>query len=965
MREPDRSEKNFEVEHVLKALVEGNGYIERSPDEDFAKSRYIDPSILLEFVKDTQPAEWKKQSVNYGEEAGNKFLDRVEGEIEKRGTLSVLRDGIKDRGARFDIAYFKPVSGLNPEHRKLYERNVFSVIRQLPYSRENNNTLDVALFINGIPIITAELKNHLTGQNYQNAITQYKVTRNPNEPLLKRCLVHFAVDNDTVYFTAELKGSGTRFLPFNKDIVNPEDERGFKSSYLYHDIWSPDSLLEIMGNFMHFQQENELIFPRYHQLDTVRNVVESVWEKGAGKNYLIQHSAGSGKTLTISWISQHLAQMHNNNQERIFDGIIIISDRRVIDRQLREAVKQLISRRGVVVWAETSKHLREALEQNRDIIVTTQQKFPFVVKELSGLEGQRFAVLIDEAHSSQSGATARAINKTLSYGSLDEAEQAEEGEDEVTFEDEIARDIRASKRMENVSFFAFTATPKAATLEMFGEKQADGSFRPFSLYSMKQAIKEGFILDVLQNFISYKSYFKLLKKIEEDPEFEKRKATALLHRHVSLHEFPIKKKTEIILDHFFKYSIDKIGGKARVMLITASRLHAVRYKLEFDKQLKELQSNVKPLVAFTGIVKDGGVEFTESKMNGFFDTQTRDKLQEDPYRILIVASKYQTGFDEPLLHTMYVDRKLRGVHAVQSLSRLNRRRDGKDSVAILDFVNEPEDIQKAFTPYYDDIVLATETDPNQLYALENKLKDTGVIDFEDVEAFARVWYRAGDQALLLKNLAPAVSRYSEEQEKEKRKHFRNILRDYVKLYGFISQIAKFEDVELDKLYHYGRFLLKVLPVDKETLPREILESVDIDSYRVQKRSEGPRPLGEGTDEVQPKAYDGKGGIKPDIKDLLSEIIQEINRTSGAEILSSEDKVKAQHLLESIEKNEEFVESRKTNTKTNMKELFKELFKKEMEDMYDKDLKFYEKLEKNVQARDALREGIFNLIFKEA
>lgn len=965
MKKSNLNENNFETYHVTKTLVD-NGYTERLP-ENYNQELFLDSEILLNFIKNTQPEEWEKLQEQYPENTEDIFLKRVAGEISKRGTLDVLRNGVKDRGAKFELAYFKPVSGLNPEHEKLYKQNKFSVIRQLPFSQKYQKTLDISIFLNGIAIITSELKNHFTGQDYTDAIKQYKYDRNPKEPFLKRCLVHFAVDNDRAYFTTHLVGENTQFLPFNKDIENPKDKRGFKVAYLYHDIWHPDSLLEIISHYIQITEKEDLktgkktkkmIFSRFHQLTAVKQLVDSARSLGTGKNYLIQHSAGSGKTFTISWLAHQLSQIHNQQNIRVFDNVIIISDRKVIDTQLKEAVKQFEKTLGVVVWAEKSSKLKEALETGKNIIVTTIQKFPFVVDEISRLNGRNFAVIIDEAHSSQGGEGMTTVKRTLSYTSLENAEEEDPKEKDV--EDKILEDIQARGRMANGSFFAFTATPKQQTLELFGEKQPDGSYQAFSLYSMRQAIEEGFIFDVLENYMTYKTYFKLIKMIEDDPEYEKRKATAVLKRYVDIHEHAIKKKTEIMVEHFYKNVKGKINVNAKAMAVTRSRLHAVRYKLEFDRQLKEQGSNIKALVAFTGTVKDDGHEFTESSMNGFPESQTVKKFDTDEYRIMIVAHKFQTGFDQPLLHTMYVDKKLQKVNAVQTLSRLNRIFPGKDEVYVLDFVNETDDIRKSFQPYYETTILSEGTDPNVLYKIERDILKFDIIDQSEIDHFAELWYSTEDQSKLHQVLAPAVERYKE-LSKEEKFTFKDNLRRYVKTYAFITQIVTFKDVSLEKLYLYSRFLFKKLPIDKESLPREIVESIDMDRYRIKATYKGGITLEKKEGQITPLTPEGK---QPPVSeyDRLSAIIAKINEIGGTQF-AEDDKVKFVRLGDKIYDNDHFKESMKTNTKTNLKLLFKKLFDKAMADMYESDLSFYKKIEENSSVKELIKDNLFEDVFR--
>src|SRR4030066_934495 len=964
MKKSNLTENNFEVEHVTKPLVD-NGYVERLP-ENYNQELFLDTEILLNFIKYTQPEEWEKLKEQYPGNTEGIFLKRVSRGVGKRGTLDVLRNGIKDRGAKFELAYFKPVSGLNPEHEKLYKQNIFSVIRQLPFSQKYQKTLDISIFLNGIPIITSELKNHFTGQDYTDAIKQYKFDRDPKEPFLRRCIVHFAVDNDRVYFTTQLEGEVTQFLPFNKDLENPEDKRGFKVAYLYHDIWHPDSLLEIISHYIQITEKEDLktgkktkkmIFPRFHQLTAVKQLVDSARSLGTGKNYLIQHSAGSGKTFTISWLAHQLSQIHSKEDKRIFDSVIVISDRKVIDQQLKDAVKQFEKKLGVVRWAEKSSLLKEALETGINIIVTTIQKFPFVVEEIGKLKGKNFAVIIDEAHSSQGGEGMRTVKKTLTYTSLENAE--EEDLEEKDIEEQILEDIKARGRMPNVSLFAFTATPKTQTLELFGEKQPDGSYQAFSLYSMRQAIEEGFILDVLENYMTYKTYFKLAKMIEEDPEYEKRKATAVLRRYVDLHEHAINKKTEIMLEHFNKNEKGETRGKAKAMVVTRSRLHAVRYKLEIDRQLREQGGNVKALVAFTGTVEDEGHKFTESGMNDFSESQTVKKFDTDEYRIMIVAHKFQTGFDQPLLQTMYVDKKLRKVNAVQTLSRLNRRPPGKDNAFVLDFVNETEEIKEAFQPYYETTILSEGTDPHILYQIEQDIYKFDVIDQSDVGQFTVLWYSTEDQSKLHQVLVPAIVRFKE-LTKEDKYVFKDNLRRFVKTYAFITQLVSFTDVSLEKLYLYCRFLLKKLPLDKDTLPREIVENIDMNRYRIKQTYKGGITLEKKDGELAPLTTDEK---KPPVSefDRLSAITAKLNRLGG-DHFTENDKVKFTRLADTISSNEDFQESIKTNTKSNLKLLFKKLFDQAIGDMYENDFNFYKKIEENPSVKDLIKDNLFEDVF---
>src|SRR5712692_6388418 len=669
------------------------GYRKGHP-EDYDRALCLLPRDVVDFVLATQPKEWQKLAQHHGAAAKEQFLKRLAAEIERRGALDVLRQGIKDSGCKFRLAYFRPASGLNEETRRLHAANLFAVVRQARYSTRNEDCLDLVLFLNGIPIFTAELKNPLNGQDVENAIRQYKADRDPREPLLAhgRCLAHFAVDPDLVYVTTQLAGPKTRFLPFNQGKFGgagnppvPPTRKGYATAYLWEETWARDSVLDLVRQFIHEVEEEDekgrktgkrfLIFPRYQQLECVRKLVGDARVAGAGQRYLIQHSAGSGKSFTIAWLAHQLATLHDAGDRRVFDSIVVITDRRVLDRQLQTTMRQFEQTLGVVQNIDTtSRQLKEALEAGKTIIVTTLQKFPMISKEIGELPGKRFAVIVDEAHSSQSGESTKSLKAVLASGSLEEAEAEESGAatPEEELESTILAEMEKRGRLPHVSTFAFTATPKPRTLELFGTKRSDGKFEPFHLYSMRQAIEEGFILDVLANYTTYTAYWRLLKKIEDDPRYDKKKAQYLLKSFVELHPHAIGEKVRVMVEHFAAQVQNEIGGKAKAMIVTRSRLHAVRYKLAVDKYLAARGLSFKALVAFSGTVEDGGRPYTEPGMNGFPETQTAKAFEQAEYRFLIVANKFQTGFDQPLLHTMYVDKKLGGVNAVQTLSRLNR-----------------------------------------------------------------------------------------------------------------------------------------------------------------------------------------------------------------------------------------------------------------------------------------------------
>lgn len=738
------SEKGFE-EYVEEHLL-NDGYIKGNP-ADFSKEYAIDTEILFEFLEDTQPKKVQRLKEIYKDQYRSKVLNRLDTELKKRGIIDVLRHGIKDYGTYIDLVYFKPASELNIELFELYQKNRISVIRQVRYSLRNNNSVDMLICVNGLPVVVMELKNPFTGQTYEDAIMQYKKDRNPYELLFqfkKRTIVFFAVDTSEVYMTTKLDGDKTSFLPFNKGDRggkgNPSNPNGLKTAYLWEEILEKDSLLDILKRFVFIESEErkdvdgntylayeKVIFPRYHQLDAVRRLEANAKEKGVGTNYLIQHSAGSGKTNSISWLAHRLANLHDEKNNAVFDSVIVVTDRRALDQQLQDRIYQLEHKHGVVEKIDKdSNQLADSIKGGTRIIISTLQKFPFIIEKVGELKERKYAVIIDEAHSSTAGESMASLREVLSANTLDEAIKLDEENQDYDPEEEILKVIKKRGEQPNISFFAFTATPKAKTLEMFGTTGESGLPYPFHLYSMRQAIEEGFILDVLQNYVTYETYFKLAKRIEDDPCFERAKATKALTRYVSLHPHNIAQKTEIIVEHFINVTRHKIGGRAKAMVVTSSRLHAVRYKHAFDEYIKKKgYKDIKTLIAFSGTVEDHGLEYTESGMNRFKESELPEQFATDEYQVLLVAEKYQTGFDQPLLHTMYVDKKLSGVKAVQTLSRLNRTCAGKEDTFVLDFVNKAEEIQYAFRPYYQATILKEATEPNLLYDIENELHAYG------------------------------------------------------------------------------------------------------------------------------------------------------------------------------------------------------------------------------------------------
>ena len=960
---------------------QSGGYFKRISN-DYDKTLCLIPRDVLDFILATQPVEWKKLSQHHGAMVEQQFLKRLSSEIRNRGVLAVLRTGISDMGCKFRLAYFRPSSGLNEDTQKLYLANLFSVVRQLHYSEKNNKSLDLALFLNGVPIFTVELKNPLTGQSVAHAISQYKTDRDPREPLLApgRCLAHFAVDPDLVYVTTELQRAKTRFLPFNKGKFGgagnppvPPTQNGYSTSYLWEGTWARDSVLDLVRQFIHaFQEEDDagkktgkhsLVFPRYQQLDCVRQLVSDARLQGPGQRYLIQHSAGSGKTFTIAWLAHQLSTLHDVNDRRVFDSIVVISDRRVLDRQLQNAMQQFEQTLGVVENIDkTSQQLRGALEAGKTIIVTTLQKFPVIAEQIGELPGKRFALIVDEAHSSQTSESTKGLKDVLSVQSLDEAESEETGAQapEEELDDVVLAEMEKRGHLPNVSTFAFTATPKPRTLELFGTKQPDGTFKPFHLYSMRQAIEEGFIRDVLESYTTYNVYWRLIKKIEEDPRYEKRKADYLLRSYVDLHPHAIAEKVKVMLDHFVDKAQGEIGNKAKAMIVTRSRLHAVRYKLAVDKYLAELGNPFKALVAFSGTVQDGAQSYTEAGMNGLPEAQTAGAFDLPEYRFLIVANKFQTGFDQPLLHTMYVDKKLGGVNAVQTLSRLNRTNPEKQSTMVLDFANDADEIKKAFEPYYETTILSEATDPNLLYEKQGRLEAFPVFTEKDVDDFATLFFARGTtQDQLYASLAPVLERFNELHEDEQ-SEFRSELTDYVRLYSFLSQVLPFSDVTLEKLYVFARYLRRRLPHDRDELPTEIQQNIDMESYRIQQTGSGQVELerkGSGG-ALDPVGTKGTRENTPEELEALSRIIAELNDRFGIE-LGPEHRITLTRMMERLDEDTALNMAAKANTLENVRLTFDLKVEEIIQQIVDQNFDLYKRITDDPAFGEAIKNHLFD------
>jgi type I restriction enzyme R subunit len=996
---PDACPGDQSVAHELSPAYGGlipGGYRRRAT-ADYDEELCLDPEMAVAFVQATQPNEWAKLKRVYGEDARQRFTQRLAREIARRGTLDVLRQGIKDRGAKIRLVYFRPASGLNPELQNKYQANLFTIVRQLEYSvkdkgQSHRKSLDMAIFLNGIPLFTVELKNPLTGQTYRDAVRQYRTTRSdPQEPLFAfgRCLVHFAVDPDEVWFTTRVEGEAARFFPFNQGRGNgagnpvPLPSSGkFATAYLWEQIWTKDSILDLLEHFIHeFEVEDDegnktgekqLIFPRYHQLDAVRCLLADARAQGPGQRYLVQHSAGSGKSFTIAWLAHQLATLHDAEDNAVFDSVVVITDRRVLDRQLQSHVRAFEQTRGLVENIDkTSRQLRSALESGKRIIVTTLQKFPVISEEIASLPGAHFAVIVDEAHSSQSGEQVKHLKSVLAAGSLDEA-AAEEAEGLETWEDRIVAEMMTRGPLPNVSTFAFTATPKRKTLELFGMLQPDGSYLPFSLYSMRQAIEEGFILDVLENYTTYRSYWSLLKRAEDDPRYDRRKATALLTSYVELHDHAVEQKLATMVEHFHAMIARQIEGQAKAMIVTRSRLHAVRYKLAIDRYLRERGYPYRALVAFSGTVTDpqDGQKYTETGMNSIPERWTAKAFERVEYRFLIVAEKFQTGFDQPLLAAMYVDKRLSGVHAVQTLSRLNRIcPPHKREVYVLDFANEADAIQKAFQPYYETTILTEATDPNLLYDLQHKLDEFHFHTQEEIDRLAEFWFTAepGDRkthARVHTALQPAVDRFQDAGAEEK-ETFRRTLQDYVRLYAFLSQVLEFVDVDLEKLYLFGRLLLRRLKGEGIRWPTEVLGQVGLETYGLRQTHNGQIDLDRGLGKLKPQ--DVEKEHRPEVEDLLalSAIVELLNERFGVEIPVREGERFITLLQQRLMEDEGLAASVRVNPRDKARLTFDHVVNDRIQDMVDVSFQFYKLLNDDPAFAQFFQEMMFSRYLRMA
>jgi type I restriction enzyme R subunit len=988
------TENTFETV-LVQSLTEQGGYTEGNAP-DYSPELGMFKYEVIKFLQESQPKRWEKISAIHGADADNRVIQRLYKELDLRGSLDVLRNGFVDYGVRFQMAFFQPASGLNPDAVDLYNKNNLKVYRQIYYSTKNKNSVDVLLSLNGIPVATLELKNQFTGQNVGNALKQYSTTRDNREILFafkKRCLVHFAVDQDEVFMTTKLDGSKTYWLPFNKGANNgkgnPQNPDGYRTSYLWENILQKDSWMEIIQRFVHLQTEEievegkvykkeKLIFPRYHQLDAVREISKKVLEVGTGKNYLIQHSAGSGKSNSIAWLAYRLSSLHNATDERIFDSVIVVTDRKVLDQQLQNTIYQFEHKTGVVQKIDKdSSQLASALGYGTNIIITTLQKFPFVVDKVGELPERKYAVIIDEAHSSQGGEASKKLKEVLASKSLEDVTN-DDLDDDYTGDDFIREQIEQSAaargQQPNISFFAFTATPKYKTLQVFGDKDENGKPKPFHLYSMRQAIEEGFILDVLQNYTTYELYFKLTKAIEEDPNLNKKKAAKAIGKFVSLHPHNLAQKTEIMMEHFRDIVSKKIGGKAKAMLVCGSRLHAKRYFEEFGRYIKKkgYENEIKILVAFSGKVVDDNTPdgVSEPEMTGYSEKELPTIFERDEYKILIVADKYQTGFDQPLLHTMYVDKKLSGVKAVQTLSRLNRMHPGKEDTFVLDFANDRQTILDSFQPYYEVTSVTEETDINHLYDLKARLDEFQVYWTQEIEAFANVYFdpktklnNPKQQKHLYAFTDPAVDRFKAIAEEEKQDEFKKGLRSWTNLYAFLSQIMPFIDSEFEKFYAYAKLLQTRLPKRELSESLHLDDEVALEYYRLQKIKEGSIELQKGEEgELSGTTEAGLKRAKEE-EALLSEIINVLNDRFGTEFEEA-DKLFFDQIEAELMEDETLQTQARVNKIDTFKFAFNDKFIDKLIGRMDQNQEIFEKILEDKMFGDLVKELMMRKIYKK-
>ena len=1009
---------------IIDHLTTQGGYVFVDYREGEAKDRYdkaraLDPALVLGFIQATQAPLWQGLQQIHGPATETVVLDHLVKELDTKGLLKVLRQGFKCYGKTLRVAVFAPSNTLNTQTLAQYAQNQLTVTRQLFYSTAHHKSLDLVLFVNGLPVLTAELKNALTGQTAADAKAQYKKDRDGRELIFefkKRALVHFAIDTDEAWMCTRLSGEQTHFLPFNQGNAGragnpPAANGGHRTAYLWRQVWQRDSLLDILGRFMHLQVEDKriltdagvkkisketMVFPRYHQLDAVRRLVAHAQVHGAGHNYLVQHSAGSGKSNTIAWVAHRLSSLHDAGNVKVFHSVIVVTDRRVLDQQLQNTVHQFEHKQGVVQKIdEDTRQLVLALAQGTPIVITTLQKFPFVAETLEKLHqelppelaagltlstaGKRFAVIVDEAHSSQSGESAMELKGVLNADGVQEAaakwvaenraQQADNQDDPADPTAGVVREMLKRGRQPNLSFFAFTATPQYKTKKVFDEPGPSGD-APFHHYGMRQAIEEKFILDVLKHYITYATYFRLVQVGDDDPHVERKKAARALARTLTLHEVNLRKRTEVIVEHFRTHVRHKIGGRAKAMVVTEGRLHAVRYKLAFDGYIAEKgYSDVKTLVAFSGSVEDPklpGKAWTEVGMNGGIKESELPECFDSPhYQVLLVAEKYQTGFDQPWLHTMYVDRTLTGLQAVQTLSRLNRACTGKEDTFVLDFRNQSEDIYKAFKPYYEDTPTEPLTDAQHLYRLQHDIEETGLIFTEEVQAFCAVFFKpksllnVHDHAALNGTLDLAVERFKARPE-EDRETIKALLVNFRNLYSFLAQVIPYQDSDLEQLYTYLRHLLTKLPRRDGGGPLQVDVAVELQFYRLQLLGEKHIDLAAG----EAKALKGPGDVGTGQDEQLvrlSELIDVLNERFGTAFTQA-DQLFFDQIQEAAIESEALRAAAASNSAEDFRYVFEQAFESLLIDRMDGNEDIFGKLMSGGDFRQMVTEHLLQRVY---
>ena len=997
------TEKRFEQDIETFMLSEEGGYTKTTDTYDVNSGLYV--NTLIKFIQETQPKEWARFENANKVNPINKFIQAFNLACDEKGLIHTLRHGFKHRGISFKVCYFKPESSLNQTALKNYNSNIINCNRQWYYSPDCNNSVDMVLVVNGIPVFAFELKNQYTGQTVDNAKRQWMYDRDPREICFqfnKRILTYFCIDHTEVWMATKLAGKDTYFLPFNQGSNgagcdggkgNPANPDGYPTSYLWEQVFQKDSMMDILQKFIHLQVEEDkkllpdgsekvtkkktIIFPRYHQLDVVRKLIADVSKNGSGKNYLVQHSAGSGKSNSIAWTAYRLASLHNEDNKPIFSSVIIVTDRTVLDAQLQETISSFDHTVGAVETigeGKNSQDLKNAINDGIRIIVTTLQKFPVIYQEVDKVKGRNFAVIVDEAHSSQTGTSAIKLKTALADTEEALREYAEiegKAEEELDPDDKLIQEMIHHGRHPNLSFFAFTATPKDKTLEMFGTEYTDGSFHPFHIYSMRQAIEEGFILDVLQNYMTYKTCFEIANSTPDNPEVPASKASKVIKNYQQLHPYNITQKARIIVETFRETTRNKIGGKGKMMVITSSRLAAVRYYHEVKRYLETMgYDDVAVLVAFSGAVKDGDEEYTEPKLNvrkdGSHISESQTKAEfHDNFNVLIVAEKYQTGFDEPLLHTMIVDKKLKGVKAVQTLSRLNRTCQGKHDTFILDFINTKEDILQAFQPFYQETYLEQEVNVDLIYQVQNALREYKIYDDVDIEAFSNEYFdkKVQDERAMGRMtsiLKPIADRYNTKKPDD-RYQFRRDVRKFIKWYSYISQVVRMFDKDLHKEFVFCSYLIKLLPV-------ETVEMVDIESklkleyYKLQKTFEGAITL-----EKQKGTYSGGetvGGKGENKKTPLDEIIEKINEKYKGSF-SDADRVLITALQDKLMKDDRLEKMAKTTDQQIFNDaVFPKAFDNVAQESYMESQEAYTSLFQDKTKYDTIMQVLAEFVYRE-